>query len=132
MSITFRELIGRGWAFPITLDSRGAVALTNEENELIQAVYVILSTAPGERVMRPDFGCRIHEYLFDPANAATAAAVEEAVREALGRWEPRILLNEVTVTPSPETFGMLMIALRFTVKATREETSLVYPFYLMQ
>jgi len=132
MTTTFRELIGRGWAFPITLDSRGAVALTNDENELVQAIYIILSTAPGERVMRPDFGCRIHEYIFAPANSSTAAAVEQVVRAALERWEPRIILTEVTVTPSPETYGMLMIELNFTVKATREETSLVYPFYLMQ
>jgi len=132
MSITFRELIGRGWAFPAILDARGAVALTNEENELIQSIYIILSTAPGERVMRPEFGCRIHEYIFDPANSSTAAAVEQAVKSALDRWEPRITLTEVTVTPSPDTYGMLMIDLHFTVKSTREETSLVYPFYLMQ
>jgi hypothetical protein len=132
MTTTFRDLIGRGWAFPTTLDSRGAVALTNEENELVQAIYIILSTAPGERVMRPDFGCRIHEYIFAPANTSTAAAVEQVVRAALDRWEPRIILTEVTVTPSPETYGMLMIELNFTVKATREDTSLVYPFYLMQ
>jgi len=132
MSILFRELIGRGWAFPTTLDSRGAVSLTNEENELIQAIYIILSTAPGERVMRPEFGCRIHEYIFDPANSATAAAVAEAVRSALERWEPRIDLIDVIVNPSPESYGMLMIELSFRVKATSEETSLVYPFYLMQ
>ena len=132
MSVTFRELIGRGWAFPPSMDARGAVALTNEENELIQSIYIILSTGPGERVMRPDFGCRINEYIFAPANLATAAAVEQVVRSALERWEPRIILTDVTVTPSPETYGMLMIDLRFIVKATREETSLVYPFYLMQ
>ncbi len=132
MSITYRELIGRGWVFPPSMDARGAVALTNEDNELIQSIYIILSTAPGERVMRPEFGCRIIEYIFAPANLATAGAVEQVVRSALERWEPRIILTEVNVSPSPDMYGLLMIDLKFIVKATREEASLVYPFYLMQ
>ncbi len=132
MTLTFTDLIGRGWAFPPQLDNRGEVALTSAENELQQAIYIILSTAPGERVMRPEFGCRIHEYIFAPSNTITAAAVENEVRQALIRWEPRIELRDVIVTPSPSATGMLLIEIKYEVKATNDERSIVYPFYLMQ
>ena len=132
MTLTFRELIGRGWAFPPQLDPRGAVALTSDDNEIQQAIYIILSTAPGERVMRPDFGCRIFEYIFAPANDATAAMVAAEVESALNRWEPRIEIQEVVVTPSPNSYGTLLIEVQYIIKATRDERSLVFPFYLMQ
>ena len=132
MTLTFRELIGRGWAFPPQLDARGAIALTSDENEIQQAIYIILSTAPGERVMHPDFGCRIFEYIFAPANEATAGEVAAEVRSALGRWESRIEVQEVIVTPSPSTYGILLIEVRYIIKASRDERSLVFPFYLMQ
>jgi phage baseplate assembly protein W len=132
MTLTFRELIGRGWAFPPQLDPRGAIALTSDENEIQQAIYIILSTAPGERVMRPDFGCRIIEYVFAPANEATASQVAAEVRSALARWEPRIEVQDVIVTPSPGTYGTLLVEVRYIIKATRDERSLVFPFYLMQ
>lgn len=132
MTLTFRELIGRGWAFPPQLDARGAIALTSDENEIQQAIYIILSTAPGERVMRPDFGCRIFEFIFAPANDATAAQVAAEVRSALGRWEPRIEVQDVIVTPSPSTYGILLIEVQYIIKASRDERSLVFPFYLMQ
>lgn len=132
MSLTFNELIGRGWAFPPHLDNRGGVALTTSENEIQQAMYIILSTAPGERVMRPEFGCRIHEYIFAPANSGTTAAVEAEVRQALTRWEPRIDLRDVKVTPNPGTLGLLLIEISYQIKATNDVRSLVFPFYLMQ
>ncbi len=132
MTLTFRELIGRGWAFPPQLDARGAVALTSDESEIQQAIYIILSTAPGERVMRPEFGCRIFEYIFAPANDATAAMVAAEVESALNRWEPRIEIQEVVVTPSPNSYGILLIEVQYIIKATRDERSLVFPFYLMQ
>ena len=131
MTLTFTDLIGRGLAFPMQLDDRGSVALTSAENEIQQAIYIILSTAPGERVMRPEFGCRIQDYIFAPSNLATASAVEHEVRQSLTRWEPRINLLEVNVTPSPNATGMLMIDVKYEVKATHDQRSLVFPFYLM-
>src|SRR5579863_9349665 len=119
MTLTFRELIGRGWAFPTQLDPRGAIALTSDENEIQQAIRIILSTAPGERVMRQDFGCRIIEYIFAPANEATAAQVAVEVRSALNRWEPRIEVQDVVVTPSPSSYGTLLIEISYIIKATR-------------
>jgi phage baseplate assembly protein W len=131
MTLTFIDLIGRGLAFPLQLDNRGGVALTSADNEIQQAITIILSTAPGERVMRQDFGCRIHEYIFAPANAVTASAVEQEVRIALDRWEPRITVLDVEVTPSAGATGLLMIAIKYEVKSTNDQRSLVYPFYLM-
>ena len=131
MTLTFSELVGRGWVFPPQLDTRGAVALTGAENELQQAIYIILSTYPGERVMRPEFGCRIQDYIFAPANFATAAAVKEEVKIALERWEPRINITEITVTPGGGALGQLLVEVKYEVKANREERSLVFPFYLM-
>lgn len=132
MTLAFIDLIGRGLAFPPQLDNRGGVALTSAENEIQQAIYIILSTSPGERVMRPEFGCRIHDYIFAPSNGATAAAVEDVVRQALIRWEPRINLLDVRVTPSPNALGMILIDIKYEIKATNDQRSLVYPFYLAQ
>ncbi len=131
MTLTFMELVGRGWVFPPKLDARGAVALTNADNELQQAIYIILSTAPGERVMRPECGGRIHDYIFAPANSITAAAVREEVKIALERWEPRITVLDVIVTPGGGAIGQLLVEVKYEVKATHDERSLVFPFYLM-
>ncbi len=132
MTLTFTQLVGRGLAFPPQVDDRGSVALTTNENEIQQAIYIILSTAPGERVMRPEFGCRIFDYIFAPANNATASAVEIEVRTALIRWEPRININKITVTPTPGANGMLLIDIDYEIKATNDRRNLVFPFYLMQ
>jgi phage baseplate assembly protein W len=130
-SPTFKELVGTGFAFPPQLDARGEVALTTEENEIQQAIYLILSTAPGERIMRPEFGCRIHEYIFAPSNHTTAAEVQVVVKEALDRWEPRITVQDVTAHPSAGQLGMLLIDIKYEVKATNDARSLVFPFYLL-
>jgi len=132
MTLTFTQLVGRGLAFPPQVDDRGSVALTTNENEIQQAIYIILSTAPGERVIRPEFGCRIFDYIFAPANNATASAVEIEVRTALIRWEPRININKITVTPTPGANGMLLIDIDYEIKATNDRRNLVFPFYLMQ
>lgn len=124
------ETVGRGWAFPPRLDSRNRMAMVEDDADIRQAIYVILNTAPGERVMRPEFGCRIHELVFAPANAATAAMVERYVTEALGRWEPRIRAERVTATPGAAEVGELLIEIVYEIKDRHDVRSLVYPFYL--
>lgn len=128
---TFKELVGSGWAFPVQRDARGEVALTSEENEIQQAIYIILSTSKGERVMRPQFGCGIHEYIFAPSNNITAAGVEIEVKSALERWEPRITLQTVRAVPSPDHVGTLYIEINYEVKSTNDARSIVFPFYLL-
>jgi uncharacterized protein len=126
-----QEFIGRGWAFPPRIGAQGGLALTHERNELDQAIYIILSTAPGERVMRPTFGCRLHDLIFAPNNSHTAARARRYVEEALGMWEPRIRVTEVNVRQDADEANALVIEIAYEVKATHDQRSLVYPFYLI-
>jgi len=123
------DLIGVGWKFPVELDGRGAVALAQGEDEIKQAIRIILSTPVGSRVMRPAFGCRLHELIFAPINASTATAAARYIEEALGYWEPRIDVLDVQVEPYSRIQGCLVITLSYRLRATYDERTLVFPFY---
>lgn len=125
-----KNFLGRGIGFPVGLDARGNVALSEFEQNIDESIHLILGTAPGERVMRPDFGCRIHDYVFHPNNAATAALVSFYVREALVKWEPRI--EEVSVSSAPDAGAenVLRVDISYRVRRTNTTRNLVYPFYL--
>lgn len=125
------DIVGRGWVFPPQINAQGGLALTNEANELEQAILIILSTAPGQRVMRPNFGCRLHDLVFSPNTLQTATQARRYVEEALGMWEPRIQVREVTVRPDREAENCLRIEVQYEIKATRDRRALVYPFYLI-
>ncbi|NLT72585.1 MAG: GPW/gp25 family protein [Chloroflexi bacterium] len=125
------DIIGRGWAFPPGLDHRGRIATVAGEDEIEQSIRIILTTSPGQRVMRPEFGCRLNEIVFAPNNAQTAAQAERFVRLALGRWEPRIQVEQVTAAPDAHEPARLQIELRYTIRSTHSSRSLVYPFYLI-
>lgn len=125
------DIIGKGWAFPPHLDHRGQIALVSDAEEVEQAIRIILNTAPGQRVMRPEFGCRLHELVFAPNNGQTAGLAERYVREALGRWEPRIALEKVSATTDPDDGARLLVTVLYRIKATHSSRSLVYPFYLI-
>jgi phage baseplate assembly protein W len=125
-----REFLGRGLAFPLQVNPRGEIALVSGERDIEQAIRIILETAPGERVMRPGFGCHIHELLFAPRDAATEALLIEYVEQALGRWEPRIDVREVKITPDPRNDGAVFIEISYEIKSTHDERSIVYPFFL--
>jgi len=124
------DIVGRGWAFPPTFDAQGGLALTSERSELDQSIQIILATAPGQRVMRPNFGCRLHELVFAPNNSQTVAQARRFVEEALGMWEPRIRVTEVDVRTDRQDASRLLIRIEYQVRATRDPRSLVYPFYL--
>lgn len=125
------DIIGKGWAFPPSLDHRGQIALVGDAEEIEQAIRIVLNTAPGQRVMRPEFGCRLHELVFAPNNGQTAGMAERYVREALGRWEPRIALEKVLAESDPDDGARLIITVQYRIKATHASRSLVYPFYLI-
>jgi phage baseplate assembly protein W len=125
-----QEFLGVGWKFPVGLDRQGEVALSRYEDDVRQAMWIILSTAPGERLMRPDFGCGIQEYVFAPNNTRTAGLVRFHVEEALTRWEPRIELEGVKVQPDPGHPAVLLVSIDYRVRATDSRFNLVYPFYL--
>ena len=126
-------LIGRGWAFPVGVSGSGGIALAHGNDDIEQAIRIILGTAPGERVMRPDFGCRIHELVFAPTTGETIGLARHYVEEALGWWEPRIDVRDVTVEgdPNDPRGARLWGSIRYEVRATKDERTLVYPFYLI-
>jgi uncharacterized protein len=122
--------LGTGWAFPVRRDESGDVAVTYAEELVAQSIWLILATAPGERVQRPDFGCGIHELVFAPNTATTAGRVADAVRHALVRFEPRIDLLDVRTSVDPGRPTVLLIEIDYSVRATNNRFNLVYPFYL--
>jgi phage baseplate assembly protein W len=126
-----REFLGQGLAFPLQVNPRGEIALSRGERDIEQAIRIILGTAPGERVMRPEFGCRAHELVFAPRDAVTEALLIEYVERALGRWEPRIEVQEVRVSEDPQHDGTLLVEINYRIKTTHDERSIVYPFFLM-
>jgi uncharacterized protein len=123
------DFMGSGWNFPPKLNSRGGIALVSNEEKVAQAIRVILSTPIGQRVMRPTFGSRLHELIFAPANPETFGLAEMYVQDALTFWEPRIELLEVSASSEDDQPGTLLIRIRYLIKATHDERSLVYPFY---
>jgi phage baseplate assembly protein W len=123
-------LVGTGWAFPGGVSSGGGVRLVSGGAEVDAAIRMILSTVPGERVMRPDFGCAMWDYVFAPIDANTLGMIEKTVRDALARWEPRITLEEVSAVPHPHE-GRVSIQLAYTVRTTNDRRNLVHPFYVI-
>ena len=103
------EFIGAGWAFPLRTDSTGGIALVSKGREIEESIRLILGTAPGERPMRPEFGCRIHDEVFSGINAGTAGRIVQEVRDALVRWEPRIDLDSVEVTVDAKDPALLYV-----------------------
>jgi phage baseplate assembly protein W len=124
-----RDFLGSGWAFPIHIDAHGRIALARQERDIEEAIRIILLTPKGQRVMRPEFGCQIHELLFAPNNATTCGLAAYYVEEALGMWEPRIRLISVEARPDPVEAGRLLIDIEYEIKATHDRRSLVFPFY---
>ena len=121
--------LGVGWQFHAGVDDQGRIASAAYEESIRQAIGIILRTAPGERVMRPDFGCGIHDLVFEVNSASTATRVATQVRQALLRWEPRINVSDVQVTAG-EDDAVLFIGIEYKVRATNNSFNLVYPFYL--
>jgi len=127
--VTTQDFVGVGWAFPLGVSTQGGIAMVRREVELEQAMTLILSTYPGERPMRPEFGSRLRDFVFRPANAETAAELSQEVRNALLRWEPRVDIERVDVTPDASERGMLYIDIAYTAKGTNDRRNLVFPFY---
>jgi phage baseplate assembly protein W len=126
-----QDIIGKGWRFPPQIGPNGSIALVGGETEIEQAILIILRTAPGQRVMRPEFGCDLHDLVFMPNNSDTAARIKRAVRQSLGRWEPRIRVHSVEAGPDASDPARLMIDIEYEIKSTHNRRSLVYPFYLI-
>ena len=122
------DIIGSGLAFPLQVDRRGGIALARDEQDIDQAIQLILGTAPGERPMRPEFGCGVHDFVFDSIDSNTVGQMEEAIRIALERWEPRIEVQTVNFDLSQAGAGLLTIDSGYLVRATNTERNLVHPY----
>lgn len=125
------DFLGVGWAFPVDVDARGRVGLARQEQDIEQAIRMIVLTPKGQRVMRPQFGCHIHELTFAPNDGATAGLAARYVEEALGMWEPRINVIEVKAVPDSADSSRLIISVLYEIKATNDQRSLVFPFYTL-
>jgi phage baseplate assembly protein W len=140
-----QDFLGAGIAFPLAVDAQGRIAMNSLEGQVRQSILLIMQTAKGERVMRPDFGAGLQSFLFEPLTPATAAAVQHQVKEALVRFEPRIEVLKVDVlldpkqistpatpgmTINPDQAGVLFIQVQYRVRVTDTTFNLVYPFYI--
>ena len=126
------EFCGRGLRFHGNVTPVGKRKMSEHEAALKEAIWAILSTSKGERVMRPDFGCGIYDFVFATINTTTIGLIEASVREALTLWEPRIELINVNVATDKAEEGMLLISIDYRVRTTNNEFNLVYPFYLKE
>jgi phage baseplate assembly protein W len=127
-----KEFLGRGWKFPVKLSSRGTIDESQHEEDVQEAIKIIISTSMGERVMMPEFGCGIYDYVFESPNTTTLSLIEESVRTSLVLWEPRIELSNVSAFVDEYEGNKLLIEVSYTVISTNNEYNLVYPFYLKE
>ena len=125
-----KEFLGRGFHFPIGVDPvTGRFRSSSYEDSIREAIYIILMTRKGERVMQPEFGCDIYDFAFASLSYTTICQMEDSVRTALERWEPRIRDVEVTVRSNRADEGRVDIGIQYVVRSTNEQGNLVYPFY---
>jgi phage baseplate assembly protein W len=127
-----KEFLGIGWKFPVGVDSNGSIRMSVYEEDIKEAILIILSTSKGERVMRPDFGCGIHEYTFEAINSSVLGLIESSVREALIKWEPRIETINIKASTEELYNGKLLINIEYIVSTTNNRFNMVYPFYLTE
>lgn len=126
-----KDFLGAGWSFPPRLDARGQIALAHQEDDVNEAIRLILLTNKGERPMRPEFGSELFKLTFAPNDAATAGLARRYVQESLARWEPRITVTEVDAEPDPNNEAILRVVIHYHIRATNSDRNLVFPFYVI-
>jgi phage baseplate assembly protein W len=128
--MAFPEFLGRGFKFPIRVNGRGGLSWSEGEDSIAEAVWIILSTPLRSRVMEPEFGCGAYDYVFAPNNATTVAMIQGEVQRALVRFEPRIDVLALRVTPQADMPNLLLIEVDYRVRSNNAAHNVVYPFYL--
>ena len=123
--------VGRGLAYPMRVGPTGGIALVSRDEEIAESMRLILGTSPGERPMRPDFGCPIHDHVFAPADSTTIGLIAFEVRNSLARWEPRIEVLDVVVTQDESRPSLLYIDITYAIRDTNDPRNLVFPFYVI-
>lgn len=127
-----RTFLGTGWRFPIRVNPRGGLSYSSGEQDIQEAIWIILSTAPNERQMLPRFGCGAHNYVFAPNNPTTRGNIAHEVRQALTKWEARIDVLDVSVSSVSDEQNKLLIRVDYQVRSTNAFHNLVYPFYIQE
>jgi phage baseplate assembly protein W len=127
-----KKFLGIGWKFPVQITSNSMFAVSKFEEDIREAIWIIIATSKGERVMRPDFGCGIHDFVFETMNSTTISLIEQSVHDALILWEPRITIIEVKALTNEIDTGKLVISVDYLVNSTNNRFNLVYPFYLKE
>jgi phage baseplate assembly protein W len=129
--MTTLRILGKGWGFPVFPDPVGSLEFVEGPDKVSQSIRIILDTDPGERVMRPTFGCGLRRYLMKPNSAATRALIKSDVQIALATWEPRIVLKNVQVDPGDDP-SLVLIRIDYVHAQNGQPGNLVYPFYLLK
>jgi len=128
-----KSYLGRGWSFPVRLDEKeGTIRLSEYERDVQESIWIILSTAKGERVMRPDFGCGIHDLVFEVINTTTLTEIQTRVLETLVAFEPRIDVMQVNALSGSGVDGQLRVSIDYVIRGTNNQLNLVYPFYIKE
>ncbi len=123
--------LGKGWAFPPAFDAAtGEVRMVERETDVLESLRILFQTRPGERIMHPTYGCRLHDLVFEPIDGETEAAAEVAIREAILFFEPRIRLNAVTVDGSDWLEGRMKVEIDYALRETNARHNVVFPFYI--
>lgn len=125
-----RNLLGKGWAFPVINDVKGNIATSVYEKSIEESIRIILGTTPGERLMRPDFGCAVNEIIFSPNSPRTITQAIHYIEEAIVRWEPRVILKEVTGEQDPYDPVRITMHIEYEIRSVNTFFNMVYPFYL--
>jgi hypothetical protein len=126
------SLIGRGWTFPIKVNAKGGLDWSSGPARIQAAIWIILSTSPGERLMLPTFGAGIKDYAFESNSRVACARLQTAVQKALTQWEPRIQVVSVQATPSMEQDSLVLISISYQIRNTNDLYNMVYPFFLTE
>jgi phage baseplate assembly protein W len=125
------SFLGRGWHFPPVFDpSTGEVQMVRSEEDIVESLRILMGTRPGERIMQPAYGCRIHDMVFEIMDGETTSAIENAIAQAILFFEPRITLESVTINTENWIEGLLRIGLDYTVDETNSRSNMVFPFYI--
>lgn len=125
-----QNFLGTGWGFPVSVDSQGRIVRVDEVDAINRSIQLILGTAKGERLMRPDFGSDLFNFLFQPLSAINKGRMATTVKSALQKWEPRIRVMDVAVSSNPRNAATALISVEYKVRSNNTKANYVYPFYL--
>lgn len=126
------DFIGTGWRFPITVNAKGGINLSDGPERISDAIWVIIKTSLGERVMLPTFGAGVNDYVFQSNSSMIRTQLVTSIKQALLQWEPRITLTQVSANPVPDEPSQVLVSIEYTINATNEVSNVVYPFYLSE